>query len=50
MNPLSIPCCPFCDNAIEVYMPHKVVTQHGCKFLAHKECEDEEFDEEEATT
>jgi hypothetical protein len=42
MNPLSIPCCPFCDNAIEEIHEHKIVVQHGSKFLAHAECEDEE--------
>lgn len=47
-----LPCCPLCDNAIEVYDAATVYVEDGYKALAHEDCvvaldeEDEEFDED----
>jgi hypothetical protein len=49
LDPLSIPCCPFCDNAIEEWDKHKIVAQHGSKFLAHAHCDAEDKEDDEET-
>jgi hypothetical protein len=48
LDPMTLPCCPYCDNAIEAHDEATVVEQDGVKFLAHADCGFED-DEEETT-
>ena len=38
LRPEQIPCCPFCDNAIEAEEWAVLVEAHGVKCLAHGVC------------
>lgn len=46
-----LPCCPLCDNPIEVYESATVYVEDGYKALAHEDCVaddgEEEIDEED---
>jgi len=37
-DPLLIPCCPHCDNAIEEWMDAAIGALEGSLYLAHAEC------------
>jgi hypothetical protein len=47
LDPLSLPCCPFCDNAIEDSQLACVTSQDGTLFLAHMDCATEQPDEDD---
>jgi len=38
VDPLDMPCCPLCDNAILEWQEMAVVVCEGSKALAHGDC------------
>ena len=37
-EPMDLPCCPLCDNAILVQEAALVFRAHGCLLLGHAHC------------
>lgn len=38
LNPFDLPCCPLCDNAMQVTDEVQMVAAHGCLILVHVAC------------
>lgn len=46
IDPMDMPCCPFCDDAILEWHPAVVYFNDGVKCLAHADCAPELDDED----
>lgn len=46
-NDIIMPCCPICDNAIEDWEPHVVISGQGAKGLAHLICAEVDDEDED---